>query len=216
MNDIQVKIGHSLLKNLVKLRQEKGELSIEDVGGLFMEMAANFSPASSDADQFMHQEIARLAKYIIDAKAEIFAISTNDKHEQVITDASQHLDEVIKATELATTKIMDAADKIQSLATGIGGDRGKEIVNVTGEIYEACNFQDITGQRITRVIKLLTGIEERINKLNELFGGTHTQQSDTNIQEKSDKDLLNGPQLPGQGATQEEIDALLVSLNPKN
>jgi chemotaxis protein CheZ len=148
MNDIQQKLGHSLLQNLVKIRQEKGDLSIEDVGGLFVQMASSLSPSSSEADRFMHQEIERLAQYIINAKGEIFAISTNDKNEQVIMDASQHLDEVIKSTEEATTKIMDAADKIQSLATVMGGDRAREIVNTTGEIYEACNFQDITGQRI--------------------------------------------------------------------
>jgi len=219
MDDIQVKLGSSLLKNLVKLRQEKGDLSIEDVGGLFMQMASTLMPSASDADRFMHQEIARLAKYIIEAKGEIFAISTNDKQEHVITNASQHLDEVIRATEQATTKIMDSADKIQSLATGMGGDRGREIVSVTGEIYEACNFQDITGQRINKVIKLLTNIEERINKLNELFGAHHNNAidgaADQAPHELTEKDLLNGPQLPGQGSSQEEIDELFASLGKK-
>lgn len=217
MNDLQSRLGSSLLRNMVKLRQEKGDLSIEDVGGLFMQMASNLTPSTSEADMFMHQEIHRLAKYIIDAKSEIFAISTNDKQEQVIIDASQHLDEVIKATEHATTRIMDAADKIQNLATGIGSDQGKEIVGITGEIYEACNFQDITGQRITRVIKLLTNIEERINKLNELFG---VNVPDTGGSEAprvmTEEDLLNGPQLPGEAASQEEVDALFASLNQKN
>ncbi len=216
MSDIQVKLGHSLLKNLVRLRAEKGDLSIEDVGGLFMQMASSLTPSTSEADLFLHQEIARLAQYIIEAKGEIFAISTNDKQEQVIMDASQHLDEVIKATEVATTRIMDAADKIQSLATGMGGDRGKEIINVTGEIYEACNFQDITGQRITRVIKLLSNIEERINKLNELFGATAGASEGGEPREMTEKDLLNGPQLPGSASSQEEIDALFASLGGKN
>ena len=37
-------------------------------------------------------------------------------------------------------------------------------------IFEACSFQDITGQRINKVIKLLDSIDERVGKLNELFG----------------------------------------------
>lgn len=216
MSDIQVRLGTSLLQNLVKLRQEKGELSIEDAGALFMQMASTLTPSSSEADQFMHHEIGRLAQYIIEAKTEIFAISTNDKQEQVIMDASQHLDEVIKATEEATNNIMDAAEKIQALAAVMGGDRAKEIVNVTGDIFEACNFQDITGQRITKVIKLLTNIEERINKLNDLFGvPEHVAVEGGEPRELTDKDLLNGPQLPGKAASQADIDELFESLSAK-
>src|SRR4051812_23369293 len=111
MADIKITLGRSLLKGLVTLKEQKGDLSLEDVGGMFMQMAGSINPASSPADQFMHQEIARIAVYITDAKKEIFAISTNDKAEAVILDASQHLDEVIKATEHATTTIMDNADK---------------------------------------------------------------------------------------------------------
>src|SRR5690242_6032918 len=123
MSDMQTTLGRSLLKSLVALRGEKGELSLEDVGGIFMQMASTLNPNVSPADEFMHQEIARLAKYITDAKKEIFAISSNDKSEALITDASQHLDEVIRATEEASHSIMDAADAIQAVAAGIGGDK---------------------------------------------------------------------------------------------
>lgn len=215
MNELQSRLGNSLLKSMVTLKQQKGDLSIEDVGGLFMQMASNLSPSSSEADLFMHQEIRQLAEYIANAKSEIFAISTNDKQEQVIMDASAHLEEVVKATEQATNRIMDAAERIQELANGVGGDRGKEIAEVTGDIFEACNFQDITGQRITRVIKLLTNIEERINRLNDLFGVTPGNPGSAGAREPTDKDLLNGPQLPGEAASQEEVDALFASLNKK-
>jgi chemotaxis protein CheZ len=215
--DTQMKLGKALLLNLVKLREQKGDLSLEDVGGMFLNMASSLAPSTATTDVFMHQEIKRLAQYIVDAKQEIFAISTNDKKEQVIMDASQHLDEVIKATEKATTSIMDAADQISNMATGLGGDRAKEIMAMTSAIYEACNFQDITGQRINRVIKLLANIEERINKLNELFGNEMLASgSDEPAKPLTDKDLLNGPQLPGDASSQADIDALFASLGGKN
>ncbi len=224
MTDMQAKLGRTLLKCLVDMRTQKGEISLEDVGAIFVSMASSLNPNVSEADQFMHEEIRRLATYIADAKKEIFSISQNDKSEKVITDASQHLDEVIKATEEASNQIMDAADIIQSNVGGVGGDKETKIMEATNQIYAACNFQDITGQRINKVIKLLANIEERIAKLNALFG--QTEQANAATIEKNanvldiklpldDKDLLNGPQLAGQAATQDEIDKLFASLGGK-
>src|SRR5581483_3430980 len=137
---------------------------------IFMQVAATLNPAVSPADQLIHQEIGRLARYIEETKSEIFAIGTNEKAEQVITGASQHLDEVIKATETASNTIMDAADAIQNAIGNEKGDKPQAIRDAVNRIYDACNFQDISGQRITKVIRLLQNIEDRISKLNGLFG----------------------------------------------
>lgn len=222
MGDMQATLGKTLLKSMVDLRQEKGNISLQDVGGIFMEMASSLNPDSSNVDKFVHEEIERLAKYIIDTKKEIFAMQTNDKSEAVIIDASAHLDEVIKHTEQATNTIMDSCDKVQAAAGGIGGDKEAAIMAATNDIFDACTFQDITGQRIRKVIKLLENIEGRINKLNDLLGDSPIfVQADTNTDlskaavPANDKDLLNGPQLKGQGTNQADIDALFASLSGK-
>jgi chemotaxis protein CheZ len=189
-------------------------IALEDVGAMFMQMASTLNPAGSTADQFMHQEIRRLAQDINNAKKEIFSISSDEKSETVLTDASMHLDEVIKATEKATNTIMDSADQIQNLVAGVGGDKETKITEATTRIYDACTFQDISGQRITKVIKLLGNIEERIAKLNSLFGSTDHVPKAAN-DPMSDKALLNGPQLAGQAASQTDIDALFNSLGGK-
>jgi chemotaxis protein CheZ len=219
MNDMQSKLGRTLLTSMVATREQKGELALEDVGAIFMNMAASLSPSAGPVDNFVHQEIARLAKYITDAKQEIFSIQTNEKAEDAILDASQHLDEVIKATEQATNTIMDAADAVQTAANGVGGDKEQQIMDATTRIYDACTFQDITGQRITKVIRLLANIEERIGKLNGLFGSEGDSSASAGVNAgvkngeitlpKDDKDLLNGPQLSGQGTSQADIDKLL-------
>jgi len=224
MQDMQSKLGKELLKTMVSLREQKGTISLEDVGGIFMRMASSLNPTNSTVDGFVHTEIARLAKYIIEAKSEIFAIQTNDKSEDVILDASQHLDEVIKHTEEATNTIMDAADKVQAGAAGIGGDKEAQIMDATNRIYDACAFQDITGQRIRKVINLLENIEGRINKLNDIFGAAPVfaeaeasrSLSAVSVLPKNDKDLLNGPQLKSQGVKQDDIDALFSSLGGTN
>jgi chemotaxis protein CheZ len=222
MTDIKSKLGKTLLEGLVSVRERNGDVSLEDMGDIFMNMASDLNPSHSKADEFMHQEIARLAKYITEAKNEIFSISTNDKSEQVIMDASAHLDEVIKATEEATNMIMDAADAVQAAAAGIGGDKETAIIDATTRIYNACTFQDITGQRINKVIKLLANIEERVGKLNDLFGSelpdpSQIAQKDSNVVVQiHDKDLLNGPQLASQASSQSDIDALFSSLGGKS
>lgn len=223
MSDVQLKLGQALLDGISELRRQKEEMSLEDVGGIFMQVAASINPSGSVMDKLMHQEIARLASYITDAKKEIFAISSSEKSRQTILDASQHLDEVIKATEEASNAIMDAADAIQNAASGVGGDKEAQIQEATGRIYEACNFQDITGQRITKVIKLLENIEERVSRLNSLFGASEGNGSsaaaNTDLNSvtlpKDDKELMNGPQLSGQGVSQDDIDALFSNVAGK-
>lgn len=215
MPDLKSKLGSELLKAVADLRESKGEISLQDVGNIFINMAESLNPEHSNVDLFVHQEIARLASYIANAKGEIFAIQTNDNSEAVITDASAHLDEVIKHTEEATNTIMDAADKIQEAAAGVGGEKEESIMAASTAIYDACTFQDITGQRIRKVIKLLQHIEERIGKLNDLFGETPqfaVEEGAKTLADArlpaNDKDLLNGPQLKGQGIGQDDIDAL--------
>ena len=217
MPDMQAKLGRTLLKTMVELREQKGEISLEDIGGIFMQMASSLNPESSNIDQFVYEEIGRLARYITDAKGEIFALQTNDKAEDVIMDASAHLDEVIKHTEEATNTIMDAADQVQANVAGVGGEKEEKIMEATNRIYDACTFQDITGQRIRKVIKLLENIEERINKLNGLFGSVPEfavadGQASATVP-ANDADLLNGPQLRGQASSQNDIDALFASLS---
>ena len=223
MSNMQEKLGKTLLKSMVEVREEKGAISLQDVGEIFMDIAQSLNPDHSNVDKFVHEEIELLAKYILDTKQEIFAIQTNDKSEDVIMDASAHLDEVIKHTEEATNTIMDACDKVLAGAAGVGGEKEAQITEATNLIYDACAFQDITGQRIRKVIKLLENIEERINKLNSLLGsapvfaeddakGAAKKDPSKVVLPMNDKDLLNGPQLAGQGTNQSDVDALFASL----
>ena len=90
-----------------------------------------------------------------------------------------------------------------------------EVSNQLIAIIEACSFQDLTGQRITQVIKTLRFIEQRI--LVDRYLGTEAFQDlpvpgdDGESEEDmppSEEDLLNGPALGGAGLSQADIDAL--------
>lgn len=219
MSDMQSTLGKTLLTSMVRTREKKGAITLQDVGNIFINMASSLNPSNSVVDSFVHQEIAKLANYIGEAKNEIFAIQTNARAEDAISDASLHLEEVVKATEDATNKIMDAADAVQNAASGVGGEKEQQIIDATTIIYDACAFQDITGQRIRKVITLLENIEDRVNKLNGIFGSAPKIAEEEIAKELDpskievpvdDKDLLHGPQHEGKGSSQDEIDALLA------
>lgn len=205
---MQAKIGNAMIKSLVDLRQQKGKLTIDDVSAMFNELATSLGTEESEAERFLRQEIEKLASHIISAKKEILTINPDSDSAQGIGDAALHLDAVIKTTEEASHAIMDAADEIQAAVAGVGGEAEQKIMDASMRIYEACNFQDLNGQRITKVMQLLSHIEERISKLNELFRVTDDDRPKTERDLTDEKNLLNGPQLPTGTPTQADIDAL--------
>lgn len=215
----QQKLGNSLLKTLIGLRETKGEIRIEDVGAILQGMASTLH-SSNDLDRFLRSEIERMADYIVSARNEVIAMVPNKEEEDAtknINIASKELSEVVKATEQATTIIMDAADAIQAVA-GEMKDAGAsaKIMDETMKLYDACSFQDITGQRINKVLKTLEGVEDRVVTLVQLFGGKlpegYTPPEHLGKRSRPDEVLMRGPQLTGDMPSQDEIDKLFDSL----
>jgi hypothetical protein len=124
------------------------------------------------------------------------------------------LEAIVASTEKATGTIMDAAEEIMS-ADATSENHVESINDACMRIFEACSFQDITGQRITKVVSTLTYIEERLHGLQDAWGpgiedadgevGDPGQDDDA----RPDKDLLNGPALDGEGILQDQVDDLL-------
>ena len=172
----------------------------------------------------VYLELKHLAEFIQDTKTEIAALRPDVVKSQYLPTAADELDAIVAATAQATNTIMDAVDAISAAGSS------PEITDAVTKIYEACTFQDITGQRITKVIKVLKVIEERIDRLLIAVGGSEpmplsqldlaspsTDQDSidalfgTAEQDRSDARLLNGPQLPANATSQDEIDALLAA-----
>lgn len=174
----------------------------------------------TDADtEAVQVEIARMVRTISHAKSEIAAIKHPLSEDDRINSASSQLDAIVQATESATQEILGASEKIEEGINKLGAlyPEDEDAVEIIGEmarhvvsILEACNFQDITGQRISKVVTTIRFIEERvINMINiwgaEQFTGIPIPQEDV---VSDDAALLNGPQLGGEGLQQSEIDAL--------
>ena len=129
------------------------------------------------------------------------------------------LDAVVKGTEAATNQILTAIEHIERdatvLADSLAGDEGLLASNIQEQIlsvYEACNFQDITGQRINKVVNVLRFVSERTDKMMEIWGGADTFEqvdADEAIGRDGDARLLNGPAMDDEEtASQGDIDDL--------
>jgi chemotaxis protein CheZ len=132
--------------------------------------------------------------------------------------ATGELDAVVNATESATHTILSTAEALEEIVQRISKSQVDPFVSASTDemkemivkIYEACNFQDITGQRINKVVKTMMYVEERVNAMiaiwgTESFRGIDVPKSAT---ADADKALLDGPQLPENAVSQDEIDKL--------
>src|SRR5262245_2519349 len=132
--------------------------------------------------------------------------------------AARELHAVVDGTERAAHQIMDAAETIAKAAKALtaSGDRGQndelsqQIRDHVLRIFEACNFQDLSGQRITKVLAMLQFIDESIARMMEIWGGADAFKHYTGAS-KDEPGLLNGPKLGGESGhvSQADIDALL-------
>lgn len=158
------------------------------------------------------QELKALQNIIEEARADIGMTRPGDIKDKHIPTATDELDAVVEATAEATGTIMDACDKIQEVANAAGGDVSNEIEIEVTKVYEACSFQDITGQRITKVVSSLKQIDEKVSALINVLGEKLPvdQLSSEGEEAKTlEESLLNGPQSADKAISQDEIDKLL-------
>jgi chemotaxis protein CheZ len=171
----------------------------------------------STTDLKLFGELENLAAFIQQAKAEIAALIPQQIKDEHIPSATDELEAISEATEEATGRILGAAETIESLAPSVPEATRETLRRSVTEIYEACNFQDVTGQRINKVIHTLQHIEERIEGLIAAFGpevaDIKAKNTAARDEAATDANLLNGPQLPEDANSQDDIDALLASFD---
>ncbi len=167
-------------------------------------------------------ELRALAVCIQQTKVEIAALKPADEDEDRLVAVAFELDAIVSSTERATQQILEAAEKIESLTREIQSHAPDQYVTRLTEdicetivgIFESCNFQDITGQRITKVVRTLKYVEARIIAMIDIWGAEAFGEMDlagAPSQETAaddDSKLLNGPQLENKGISQDEIDKL--------
>jgi len=192
----------------------KRPLSAEDITSIVQLVIQSLEGDDYGMDAKFYSELEDLARYIRNAKLDIASIKPHDINTDHIPQATDELDAVVGATEEATNKIMDVCDELTALAGGCSPEINEKLIGCTTKIFEACNFQDITGQRITKVVKTLKHIDAKVEALVKALGTeVQFEENKSGVIRKSapgsDEELLNGPQLPRNAANQDDIDRLL-------
>ncbi|SRR5579883_1720591 len=187
--------------------------STSEVAGVVEEVLASLQGEMSVADLKLYRELEHLAEHIQRAKREMAEIRPHDISEHIPL-ATDELDAVVDHTAEATGTILDAAESMEKLAATLPRELGNRLTGDITRIYEACNFQDITGQRITKVVNTLKYIEAKIDALLAAFGDGIAAPASA-APAAIDKGLMSGPQLPGNANSQDEIDALLAQLDQR-
>ena len=158
-------------------------------------------------------ELKDLLMVIEETRQEISQARTGDIKGKHIPGATDELDAIIDATSEATGEIMDCCDVIQEKAGAVGGEDGDAITEQVMKIYEACSFQDITGQRVSKVVKTFQDIEQKIDKLVSVLGiNVKDLPAADDDDREGDEKLMNGPQLADQAISQDDIDLSLIHI----
>jgi chemotaxis protein CheZ len=199
------------------LTAERGDsVAIAEVGEIVGALMQSLSGDLSAVQLKLSQELTSLVDYINQARAEMRTLRPEEIRFEHIPQATDELDAVVEATATATTAILDAAEELEKLSGDLP-EASEKLTGIATKIYEASNFQDLTGQRITKVVKTLRYIESRIAAMAQALG----HEAEVNAVRAAadvgaaanESDLLNGPQLPQHANSQAEIDALLASFD---
>jgi chemotaxis protein CheZ len=161
-------------------------------------------------------EVEELGRTISAAKAEIAELRVDDITASHIPFATDELDAIIAHTASATNAILASCETLDAVGAAVGEELAAKLTDATTRIYEACSFQDITGQRITKVVGTLKTIEIKVASIIAAFG-QHGSEMVTvlprDITPEGEAALLNGPQLPTAAMDQSDIDRLLASFD---
>lgn len=195
-----------------------GTVDLGDIAGVVASLMQTMTGEVTLADLTLRDEIGDLVRYIENAKAELASLHPHNLSKQKIPDASDELDAIVAATEEAAGTIMDAAEEIEALAAKSRGKTAEALARIATRIYEASSFQDITGQRVTKVVETLRHLESKLAALADVIGDHSLEApveviTDDDGMVVNDDALLHGPQLPEEANSQEDIDALLASFD---
>jgi chemotaxis protein CheZ len=196
------------------LRRERRDLSLEDVMVLAERMAATLDETVARVDTLLHDEFRTIVGEIATLRRDIGGLRPDHMRFEKIPEAGRELDAVVEATETATVAIMEAAETIMAADATDAAAYKAQVDEKMIVIFEACSFQDITGQRIRKVVRTLGWIEERLGQLSQKLkiADAETHHSPETDEERRQRELiLHGPQMKGEGVSQDFVDDVFAT-----
>ena len=166
-------------------------------------------------------ELAAIHDAIGRSAADMAALVAGARTGGQVSRVSRELAAIVTGTERATQAILQAAEEIDQSAHALSSalksshEQGlvRDIQERVVRIFEVCNFQDLTGQRVSNVVATLKFIEERISRLFEIWQRVeHFKPAVADQDEGGERRFLNGPKLKDDGghSTQSEVDQIFI------
>ena len=165
----------------------------------------------------LSENLEALFSYVNRVRTEIASLNQSGDGEDKFVSMGEQLDGVVEATKDASDSIMEAIEKNNDAVAKLRESiKETELIDLldtietsNNAVFEACAFQDITGQRVTKIVKSVTYVEDRVSTLREIWGDDELEKVELAVEEMTeDEKLLNGPQSKAQAISQDEIDKL--------
>ncbi len=190
---------------------KRGAFQLSNAHGYLNRVIKELRAVPSPQKDTLVSVLQYLSDHIRKTREEIADLRPHDDSPQLFLSTTDELGEIVSETARATNRIMDAAETIEAVAVTIDPQNAAKLRAAATNIYEASAFQDITGQRITKITRAMQGMESKLGVLLEAFGpDDRGERNDAPM--SGDQALLNGPQLESKANNQADIDALFASL----
>jgi len=167
----------------------------------------------------VQHELSALHDAIVRNRQALMAL-INDGNDRRMARAAGELAVAVESMETATQKVLASVETIddcaRTLASALTDDYhhglAQDIQDHVVRVYEACNFQDLAGQRIGKVIATLMMVEEQLGNMIEQCNVGDAARSDGAAKTSPSESLLNGPRLDGDSghASQQDIDTMFA------
>ncbi len=170
----------------------------------------------------MRGELDSMKDAIVRTKADLAALHRSENNGKGMRRAADELDAVVDSTERATTTLLSVVEDVEARASMLRSmpltpDARPHVDAILEQViraYEACNFQDLTGQRISKIVQVMKFIEEHLDRVIAAWSALDSFRdlvaSGPALEDEGESALLNGPKLPDDPGhvDQTDIDAL--------
>jgi chemotaxis regulatin CheY-phosphate phosphatase CheZ len=172
-----------------------------------LEQAVAGERAAQDVSR-LRASLKEMATAISRTKVDIASLHEVEQEHSHLFVASEALDAITRQTEQATSDILAAAEQIQESAWTLREDGANptlcdDLDRRATDIYTACSFQDLTAQRIAKIIQTLRYLEGRINAMIALWDGAPAPADEAARPSPAEEARHDG-------LTQSDIDSVIV------
>ncbi len=204
----------------VDLDTVSGRLNeIEEKIDRLADAVAESEPSATGSSGDARAEIQEIRRKMLSLQLEVAALRHPKAQEDVLSVTALELAEIVQTTENAANQILDSTELIDRAVGELRSlimDESAEVLfdqieSLTAKIFESTNFQDLTGQRVGKVLRTVHDVEEHLDRMIDIWG----RDVFATVPIPKPKDPITddgnplcGPALNGDGLSQCDIDAL--------